>query len=466
MAEAVHRHGARIFGQLFHPGAEVFGIGADGTRPVAWAPSEIDHERYFVTTRPLAHDQIEQIIAGYAAAAGRMIEAGYDGVEIMASHGYLPAQFLSARLNRRTDTWGGSESNQQLFLLEVARRVRDRLPSDKITGLRISLDEKDHIGMNRSEALAALAALEAEGLVDYINVTLGTSASTGAVAHIVPPMFKEAGYMREHGATVKHAVKVPTLVVGRFNQPQIAEAAIAAGEADMVGMTRAQICDPQMANKARDGRRDDIRACIACNQACIGHLPLGVPISCIQHPETGRELVYGQRTPAAKRRKVLVAGGGPAGMKAAAVAAERGHEVILCENGPRLGGQALLAQLLPGRSEFGGIVTKLAREMKLAGVSVRLNTTVTRDLVASEAPDAVVVATPRSRHSRRRGRPCRDRLAGVGARSQLWRQRRNRRLARRLDRRWGRSAAGARRPPRSPYDRRACTRRQPAILCP
>ncbi len=161
----------------------------------------------------------------------------------------------------------------------------------------------------------------------------------------------------------------------------------------MCGMTRAMICDPEMANKARSGRNDDIRACIACNQACIGHMMVGFPISCIQHPETGRERIYGKRKPAARARKILVAGGGPAGMKAAAVAAERGHQVKLFEREARLGGQAQLAALLPGRTEFGGIITNLTREMELAGVEVRTNTEVTRALIDAEKPDAVIVAT-------------------------------------------------------------------------
>ena len=148
-----------------------------------------------------------------------------------------------------------------------------------------------------------------------------------------------------------------------------------------------------MPNKTREGRVDDIRACIACNQACIGHFFMGAAISCIQHPETGREREFASPAPAATPRSVLVAGGGPAGMKAAAVAASRGHRVTLCEAGPRLGGQALLAQLLPSRSEFGGIVTNLARELELAGVTVRLGTRVDRALVEAENPDAVIVAT-------------------------------------------------------------------------
>ncbi|MFQ5566033.1 MAG: FAD-dependent oxidoreductase, partial [Paracoccaceae bacterium] len=153
------------------------------------------------------------------------------------------------------------------------------------------------------------------------------------------------------------------------------------------------ICDPEMANKAAAGRLDDIRACIACNQACIGHLQAGTPISCIQHPETGREERFGRPAPARRRMKILVAGGGPGGMKAAAVAAHRGHEALLCEAAPRLGGQTLLAQLLPGRAEFGGLTTNLAREVALAGAEVRTGETVTRALVEAEAPDAVVIAT-------------------------------------------------------------------------
>jgi len=393
ITQAVHRHGARVFGQLFHPGAEVLGADPYGTRTVAWAPSSLNHERYFSTTRALSDALIVEIIEGYAASAQRMIEAGYDGVEIVASHGYLPAQFLSPQVNTRQDRWGGSRENRQRFLLEVARQVRRRLPAASVVGLRISLDQKDHTGLKPDEALAALGALEAEHLVDYMNIAYGSSASSGGARHIAPPMMIEAGYMKDAGATVKQAMKTPVLLAGRFNQPQLAEAALAAGAADMIGMTRAQIAAPQMANKAREGRIDDIRACIACNQACIGHVSLGTPISCIQHPETGRELAYGTRKPALTPLRVIVAGGGPAGMKAAAVAAERGHRVTLCEASPRLGGQALLAQQLPGRTEFGGIVTNLAREMELAGVEVRLSTPVTAELAAAEAADAVVVAS-------------------------------------------------------------------------
>ena len=186
---------------------------------------------------------------------------------------------------------------------------------------------------------------------------------------------------------------MPVFVAGRINQPQISEQMLSSGQADMCGMTRAMIADPQMPAKAQAGRLDDIRACIGCNQACIGHMQSGYPISCIQHPETGRERIFGVRKPAVRTRKVMVAGGGPAGMKAAAVAAERGHDVTLYETTARLGGQTLLAQQLPGRAEFGGVVTNLTRELVKAGVRVVTNTTVDREMIVTQAPEAVIVAT-------------------------------------------------------------------------
>ena len=183
------------------------------------------------------------------------------------------------------------------------------------------------------------------------------------------------------------------IATGRTVSPVDAERILAAGQADLCGMTRALISDPEMPNKAREGRLGEIRICIGCNQACIGHYHQGVGISCIQHPETGRETRFRTKTPAAAPRNVMVIGGGPGGLKAAAVAAERGHKVTLYEAGSQLGGQVLLAQLLPGRAEFGGLATNLAREVELAGATVVTNTTVDRALVEAEAPDVVIVAT-------------------------------------------------------------------------
>lgn len=211
--------------------------------------------------------------------------------------------------------------------------------------------------------------------------------------HIVPPMAIAAAYLADAAATFKASLSIPLFVTGRINQPQEAELILARGQADVCGMTRALICDPLMPAKTLEGRAEDVRACIACNHACIGHFHKGLPISCIQHPETGRELQFAHLQPTLKRRRIMVVGGGPAGMKAAAVAAQRGHDVTLFEASAQLGGQVLLAQLLPRRSEFGGASTNLQREMTLAGVRVVRNTRVDRALVVLERPDHVIIAT-------------------------------------------------------------------------
>jgi 2,4-dienoyl-CoA reductase-like NADH-dependent reductase (Old Yellow Enzyme family) len=401
VAEVCHANGCHVFGQLFHPGREIM-ESQDGTAPVAYAPSVSPTERFHVIPRQLSRRMIREIVDGYRAAALRLKTAGLDGVEIVASHGYLPAQFLSPRCNQREDEYGGSFENRLRFLREVIAAIRAEVGSRFVVGIRLSGDEMGHDGLEDSEVLAAYAALDADGGLDYYNVIAGSSATIAGSVHIVPPMFVEStGYVAPFAAAVKAKVTKPVFVAGRINQPQIAEQVIASGQADLCGMTRAMICDPEMPRKTREGRLEDIRACIGCNQACIGHFQLGVPISCIQHPETGRELRYGARKPTEKRRRIMVVGGGPAGMKAAAVAAERGHDVTLHEAGGRLGGQALLAQLLPGRAEFGGIVTNLTREMELAGVKVVTNSKIDRPRIEREAPDAVIVATgarPRRPH--------------------------------------------------------------------
>ncbi|GAB2176057.1 oxidoreductase [Dongia sp. agr-C8] len=390
IADVCHANGTTVFGQLFHPGREVM-ESQDGTAPVAYAPSAVPNERFHVMPRPLTRRIIREIIDGYGSAARRLQKAGLDGVEIVASHGYLPAQFLNPRVNLREDEYGGSPENRLRFIREIIAAIRAACGEELIVGMRISGDEKDYAGLQDGEALEAMVALE--GTLDFYNIVVGNSASFGGAIHIAAPMAFEHGYVAPFAAAAKARVKTPIFVAGRINQPQDAEKILASGQTDMVGMTRAMICDPEMPKKALEGRLDDVRACIACNQACIGHFHLGYPISCIQHPETGRELVYGKRKPIAKKKRILIAGGGPGGMKAAAVAAERGHDVTLYEATERLGGQALLAQLLPTRAEFGGIVTNLTREMQLGGAKVVTKTTVTRALVDELKPDAVIVAT-------------------------------------------------------------------------
>ncbi len=392
LAEAVHEHGCAIFGQLFHPGREIIDS-LDGSAPVSYAPSPTPNERFHVMPAPMSRELIAEVIAGYGDGAKRMRTAGLDGVEIVASHGYLPSQFLNPRVNVRDDEYGGELDGRLRFIRQAAADIRAKVGDSMVLGMRISADELSHQGLSNDEVGEALVALDGDGVIDYFSIVAGASTTVSGSIHIVPPMLIETGYTAPYAAAVKAKVGRPVICTGRINDPRIAEKILADGAADLCGMTRAMICDPEMANKAASGRLDDIRACIGCNQACIGHFLTGYPISCIQHPETGRELTYGTRTPAARRRKVLVAGGGPAGMKAAAVAAERGHQVTLYEASASLGGQVNLAQLLPERTEFGGLVPNLEREMELAGVTVVKNTRVDGALIGREAPDAVIAAT-------------------------------------------------------------------------
>lgn len=392
LADTLHNHDCGVIAQLFHPGREII-ASEDGTAPVSYSASATPNERFHVTPRPMTPEMIAEVIEAYGDAARRMAAAGMDGVEIVASHGYLPAQFLNPRVNVREDEYGGSLENRTRFIRDVAANIRSKTPKGFVIGLRLSGEERSHDGMEQSETLDACELIAKDRSLDYLSVVAGSSATLSGSVHIAPPMYEDAGYTAPLGAAIKERTGLTTIVTGRINQPQDAEQIIASGQADMCGMTRAMICDPEMGGKAQAGKLDDIRACIACNQACIGHFHDGYPISCIQNPISGRELSLGQPAVLSQKRKVMVVGGGPGGMKAAAVAAQKGHEVMLFERATQLGGQARLAQLLPKRAEFGGIITSLTREMELAGVTVRKGIEVNETLISDHAPDSIVIAT-------------------------------------------------------------------------
>jgi 2,4-dienoyl-CoA reductase-like NADH-dependent reductase (Old Yellow Enzyme family) len=392
LADTVHGHGSAIVGQIFHDGRELM-ESMDGTLPVALAPTAVPNERFHVMPRAMPIPLIEEIRSGYASAARRLREAGLDGVEIVASHGYLPAQFLNPRVNLRTDRYGGSPGNRLRFLRETITAIRDEIGREPVVGLRISIDEITPEGLTPEDVLPALATLDADGLLDYVSVVAGTSATLAGSDHIVPPMTVPNAYTAPLAARAKCVVSIPVMVAGRINQPQEAERILELGQADACVMTRALICDPRLPLKAADDRSDEIRACVGCNQACIGHFHAGYPISCIQYPESGRELQCGRLVRADHARNVLVVGGGPGGLKAATVAAERGHRVTLYEAARRVGGQVLLAERLPGRAEFGGVITNLAAEAQRAGVRIVTGIGVDLDLIRREGPDVVIVAT-------------------------------------------------------------------------
>ena len=392
LAQSCRAEGTPVFGQLFHAGRGVR-LSHDGSRPLSYSASDVPDERYRVVPVPMPNEMVWEFIESYADAAGRLAQADLDGVEILASMGYLIPQFLNPETNRRDDEFGGDAEGRMRFLREIIFRSRVRIGPDKTLGVRVTLDEKTDKGLPALDMIEICRTLEADGSIDYFSVISGSSSAPEGWIHVFPPMSVAQGFVADDAAQLKQAVTKPVLVAGRINQPQLAAEVLTTGKADMVGLARALIADPEFVNKMASGKADDIRACVGCNQACVGHRLAHFPVSCIQNPVSGRERVLGEMEQAGVSRKILVIGGGPAGMKAAVIAAERGHKVDLHEQNPRLGGQVNLAEALPGRAEFGGVTTNLEQELRQARVSVILNSQIDDAALRDIAPDHVVIAT-------------------------------------------------------------------------
>jgi 2,4-dienoyl-CoA reductase-like NADH-dependent reductase (Old Yellow Enzyme family) len=392
LADAIHQHGAKVIGQLSHSG-RCSHMRRDGARGVVYAPSAIPDHRFHTMPRAMSTQMVGDIILALGQSAKRMADAGLDGVEILASHGLLFAQFINEGTNQRNDCYGGAFENRMRPLCEALRKARQAFGPNGVVGIRISAEELEQDGMDVDVALSACKHLANLGLVDYINTTTGSMAGPGGSIHVVPPMEYASGYVVPKAKAIRDATGLPVFVAGRINQPQDADRIISSGQADMCGMTRAMIADDQMPNKAAAGDLDSIRACIGCNQGCIGHFHLGYSITCIQNPVSGRETKLAHPSIVSKPRQVLIAGGGPAGLKAAVVAGQAGHTVTLFEACTRLGGQVNLAAQLPDRAEFGGLVSNLVNELSGLDVTIRLNTRVNRALIEELSPDAVILAT-------------------------------------------------------------------------
>lgn len=389
ITDAVHEYGTKIFGQLYHIGGST-GMSFYSRQP-SWAPSYLTA----APTREIPHvmdmDDIRQLLEDYAHGARNCMEAGFDGVEIQASQGFLLPQFMSPATNQRTDEYGGSLENRLRLTLEVLDKVRETVGDEAVVGIKISGDEFTPRGLNQDDMIEISKILEATDKLDYILAGVGAQASYQLIA---PDMSIPPGAFVYLAEGLKEVVNIPIVANARINDPIQAEEILANGHADMVVMCRATICDPEMPNKARQGKIDDIRHCVACD-VCTQQVLSGIPISCTQNPAVGREkeLGIGTLIAATAKKKVLVIGGGPAGMEAARIAAERGHEVLLYEKRGELGGQVRIAAKVPHREEFGEITRWLEMQLKRLGVEVHVGTEVTPQLVQRVKPDAVVVAT-------------------------------------------------------------------------
>jgi 2,4-dienoyl-CoA reductase (NADPH2) len=356
---AVHEAGGRIVLQLLHSGRY-------GLHERIVAPSALKSPINPHTPRELTSAEIERTIDAFAAAAALAREAGYDGVEVMGSEGYLITQFLARRTNRRSDAWGGELAGRMRFATEIVRRARAAAGADFIIVYRISALELVEDGLASDEILQVGKEIEAAGAT-LLNTGIGWhEARIPTIAQAVP-----RGAFAWATRRLKQAVGIPVAASNRINAPELAEAILERGDADMVSAARAMLADPEFAAKARAGDRAGINICIACNQACLDHYFIGQPASCVVNPRAGREtkLIFSK---ASKRKSVAVVGGGPAGLSCAAVAAERGHAVTLYEKAAELGGQFNLAKLIPGKQEFAESLAYYAERLRRAGVQVLL----------------------------------------------------------------------------------------------
>jgi mycofactocin system FadH/OYE family oxidoreductase 2 len=391
ISQAIKEHGARAIAQLVHFGPATGYVQTGGAglapSPLGGVTGLLPHALGNDVPYEMDIDDIKQVVASYADTAYRMRESGYDGVEISSTvgAGHLLTTFLNPLTNRRTDEYGGSLENRFRLHMEIIDAVRKAVGPDFVVGLTLIGDMLMDGGTTLDDTKVLAAKVEESGQIDYLG------ACAGFQGHI-PPMHFPLGAFVYIAAGVKEVVNLPVVCHGRINDPVQAETILTNNQADLIGMARALICDPEWPKKAREGRPDEIRKCIACIQLCAGNFLKKQPIGCSLNPEAGREKELATIVPAATRKKVMVIGGGAAGLEAARVAALRGHQVTLYEKGKELGGQLNIAAKVPKREDFAEVPRYYTYQMKNLGVEVILETTVTAEMVREKNPDAVVVA--------------------------------------------------------------------------
>lgn len=380
VTHAVHKHGAKILMQILHSGRY-------GYQPFVVSASPIKSPISMFKPRQMSDRLILETIQDYAETASLAKKAGYDGVEIMGSEGYLLNQFLSRHVNQRTDRWGGPIENRMRFAVEIVKAIRAKVGEKFIICFRLSMLDLVHDGNTMDEVITVAQALEKAGIT-LLNTGIGWhEARIPTIVTSVP----RAAFV-DYTAEVKKHVSVPVIASNRINMPDTAEEILAAGKADMVQMARPLLADAFWVSKTATNRVDEINTCIACNQACLDHSFQNKRASCLVNPRAAHEteLVYLKTK---KPKKVAVVGGGVAGMSAATIAASRGHQVTLFEASTEVGGQFNLAKVVPGKEEFHETIRYFKVQIEKTGVDLRLNTKFNREQLEREGFDDVVIAT-------------------------------------------------------------------------
>ncbi|MFR9803711.1 FAD-dependent oxidoreductase [Pseudonocardia sp. RS010] len=393
LAKAVHRHGAKVFVDLSHFGAEDNNtMHLDNWRSL-WSASGLPSPTFGEIPRPMTEEDIAELVAGFGRSARNAAVAGLDGAEVHAAHGYLLCSFLSPLTNRRTDAYGGSTENRCRIVVECAQAVRKAMPAGEFAvGVRLSLNEFVAGGIEPDEGERILRTLDETGLFDYFSVSGGAALT---FHQTVSPMSIPGTPLVDLAVRAKRITDKPVLTANGIADLDTANGIIERGDADLVAMTRAHIADPHLITKAQTGREDEIRHCVAGNQGCFSRMAKGWSLTCTQNPSAGREAELGLGTldHVTEPRTIVVVGGGPAGMRAAETAATRGHRVVLFERDDVLGGQIRYAAQLPTRGRWAAMVSDMERTLDKFKVDIRLGSVATVDTIAAEDPHHVVVAT-------------------------------------------------------------------------
>ncbi|MBI2832175.1 MAG: FAD-dependent oxidoreductase [Chloroflexi bacterium] len=388
LTKTIHQHGVKAGIQLQHPGRQRSAITAGSNSKIV-APSAIPWSPTAPMPKELTVEEIQSLIEKYVTAANVAVEGGFDVVELHAAHGYLASSFLSPLSNHRADQYGGSLENRARFAIEIIQTIRKSIGNDIILSSRINGADLIDGGLTTEEAALVAQMMEKAGL-NLLSVSAGVY---GSIPDTIVPYFEPVACFAGMAATIRKGLHIPVVAVGRLGDPEVAEEALQKGKADLIAMGRPLIADPDLPNKAAEGRLAEIRRCLSCNQGCgLSRLFTGQDTTCTVNPTVGREKEF-EVVRAASPKKVLVIGAGLAGLEAARIAALRGHRVTIYEKEQSIGGQWNVATLPPHKEHFARFLDYFRTHFQKLGVQVKLGHNMTPSSIEAEKPDTVIVAT-------------------------------------------------------------------------